>query len=177
MSTNRSWSALVQVGLMACVLPGLALAQAAFDDLRAVESAPAAATARANLPLTFTTGDGKKLLIQREWKAEEDAAPYKDMALEQQPFRFDQRQPTHVYTEQRFGQEPLYYFKDVRWVQRDRPAGSKLGRQAYFTSVVVDPEKVKRAYFCMKPFAPKFLAGHAAIYLEFDQGGFKNLDG
>jgi hypothetical protein len=165
------------VGLSGCALPGLLLAQAAYDDLRTVDAGPGASAARANLPSTFTTGDGKKLPIQREWKVEEDPSPYKEVAFEEQPFRFDQRQPTHVYTEQRFGQEPLYYFKDVRWVQKDRPAGTKLGRQAFYTSVVVDPEKVKAAYFCMKPFAPKFVAGHAAIFLEFDEGGFKNLDG
>ncbi|MBI2944174.1 MAG: DUF4105 domain-containing protein [Candidatus Wallbacteria bacterium] len=128
-------------------------------------------------PATFRAGDGHEIPIQRDWSTEEDPTRYESMALDQQPFRFDQRQPSHVYTEQRPGQQPLYYFKDVRWYQSDRAEGAKFGRKAFFTTVRVDLEKVKAAWFCMKPFAPKFVAGHAALLLEFEPGGFVNLDG
>lgn len=134
--------------------------------------------ARGGEPLAefFTAGDGTSIAIQREWATQKDPIDYEDIPLGEQPFRFDQRHPQLVHVEERGGgRVPLYYFQDVRWRQdlhsEDQP------RRAYFTTVRVDLEKVKAAYFCLKPFFPKFVAGHAALLLEFEPGGFINLDG
>ncbi|MBI4867675.1 MAG: DUF4105 domain-containing protein [Candidatus Wallbacteria bacterium] len=146
----------------------------AFGQIGHAAAQPSRATSS---PATFAAGDGRILAIQREWAEEQDPARFEGMALAQQPFRFDQRTPRPVHAEQRPGRDPVYYFQDVRWRQTERPQGAKVGRKAYFTTVRVDPEKVRAAYFCMKPFAPKFAAGHGAILLEFAPGGFTSLDG
>lgn len=137
---------------------------------------PAAHSAAAR-PATTLAGDGRTLAVQRDWAVEQDPASFAAIPIDSQPFRYDQRTPIPLYKEARAGREPVYYFQDVRWKQLERPKGAKFGRRAYFTSVRVDPAKIKAAYFCMKPFAPKFVAGHGAVYLEFEPGGFTSLDG
>ena len=172
---DARWLLLLALVTLVTVLP--ALAEGDSEDFPVSAPPTRAAVDLSKLPPAFVTGDGHSISIQREWASEQDPIEFENVPLGEQPFRFDQRQPLHVYTEPRAGKQPLYYFNDVRWTQEDRPEGRKFGRRAYFTSAVVDLEKVKGAYFCMKPFAPKFLAGHAAVLLEFEPGGFRNLDG
>ena len=125
----------------------------------------------------FVAGDGASIPVQSEWVNEEDPARYQGVAESQVPVRYDLRQPKLVHVEKRGGRLPLYYFRDVRWQQTERPAGATVGRRAQFTTVVIDLEKVKAAYLCFTPFAPTWAAGHAVIEIEFDRGGFRTLDG
>lgn len=125
----------------------------------------------------YTTGAGSQIPIQREWSKKHDPADFEHMPMGEQPFRFDQRQPRLVHTEERPGKSPIYYFDDVRWTQDPANPEAPFARRCYWTTARVDLDKIKAAYFCMKPFAPKFVAGHAAILVEFEPGGFVNLDG
>ncbi|MBI4863775.1 MAG: DUF4105 domain-containing protein [Candidatus Riflebacteria bacterium] len=125
----------------------------------------------------FVAGDGASISAQSEWVDEEDPARFQGVAESEVPVRYDLRQPKLVHVEKRGSRIPLYYFRDVRWQQTERPAGRAVGRRAHFTTVVIDLEKVKAAYLCFTPFAPTWAAGHAAIEIEFDRGGFRTLDG
>jgi hypothetical protein len=155
-------------------LVALGLAAAAVSLVGPVR--PAAGQA-APPPAEFRTGDGRLIPIQREWVQEVDPASVQDEPADRRPYRFNQRYPKLVHTEQRTGRRPIYYFQDVRWRQEDSKGGPRPVLRAYYTSVRVDMEKVKGAYLCIKPFAPRFLAGHAAVLLEMDPAGFTNLDG
>lgn len=131
--------------------------------------------AQSERPAAVSTAAGQRIEIQREWVDEADPVGMKNVPMEQRPWRFNQRTPVHVATEDRAGHAPVHYFRDVRWKQEKNPATGR--HRAYYTTVRVDMEKVQGAYICLKPFAPKWLAGHAAISLEMQPGGFTNLDG
>ena len=131
--------------------------------------------AQSEKPAAVTLAGGQVIPIQREWVLEADPAQMQQMPMEQRPWRFNQRTPVHIATEERPGQSPVHYFRDVRWAQ-DKDAKTGLHR-AYYTTVRVDMDKVKGAWICLKPFAPKIIAGHSAIALDMDAGGFTNLDG
>lgn len=148
-----------------CLLAALAVSLSSFGILHA-------ATER---PSVVALAGGLKIPVQREWVDEADAEAMKVIPMDQRPRRFNQRAPVHVATEERAGQNPVYYFRDVRWKQEKSMATGR--HRAYYTTVRVDMEKVKGAWVCLKPFAPKWLAGHAAILLEMHAGGFTNLDG
>lgn len=112
---------------------------------------------------------------QNEWVDEADPAAMKSVPMDQRPWRFNQRTPVHLGSEERPGHQPVHYFKDVRWKQEK---DARTGRhRALYKTVRVDMEKVKGAWMCLKPFAPKWLAGHAAIMLEMEKGGFTTVEG
>lgn len=121
-------------------------------------------------------GDGRSIPIQREWVIAPDPASLASTPLERRPWRFDQRAPVLVHTESRQGASPVYYFRDVRWRQNQRRENNREIRSSYFTTARVDPDRIRCAWLCLKPFAPRWLAAHAAILLEMEPGGFTNLD-
>jgi hypothetical protein len=115
------------------------------------------------------------ITVQREWVDEADPAKLANVPMDSRPWRFNQRTPRLVHTEERAGRRPVYYFSDVRWKQEK---DAKTGRyRAYYTTVRVDMEMATGAWACLKPFAPKWLAGHAALLLDMKPGGFTNMDG
>src|SRR5687767_5619271 len=86
----------------------------------------------------YKTGDGREIPIQREWEVEADPAQVANVSMEDRPYRFNQRSPKHVATEERAGKKPIYYFRDVRWAQaKDEKSGR---HRAYYTTVRVDME-------------------------------------
>lgn len=166
----------------------LSLVPAALADAAAPEdpalSADASSLAyalegRTDIPTTHTTGDGKVLPIQREWVVPSAPGEYDDVPVKERPFRVNQRFPRFVHKEERPGTLPLYYFENVRWLQEAgrRDQGGFFLSRVYYTTVKIDLTKVKAAYYCLKPFKPKIIAGHAALYLEMEPGGLTTLDG
>lgn len=66
---------------------------------------------------------------------------------------------------------------DVRWdIFRD-PKSEELKALHSWQNVTIDPDKVIKAYFLVKPFAPKFLAAHTLLGFSFEQGGVVAKDG
>lgn len=123
----------------------------------------------------FTSPAGLKIPIQSEWVVEADPAAMQNVPMEKRPWRFNQRTPTHIASEERPGQNPIHYFRDVRWKEEKDPATGR--HRALYTTVRVDMDRAQASWMCLKPFAPKIIAGHSALLLEMAPGGFTNLEG
>lgn len=167
--------------VMALVVPAFTRAEAPADPELSADASSIAYSleGRTDIPTTFTTGDGTQIPIQREWVVPPAPGTYDEVPEEERPFRPNQRFPKFLHKEERPGTLPLYYFENVRWLQeagRRGEDGFFLSR-VYFTTVKIDLTKVKAAYYCLKPFKPKLIAGHAALYLEMEPGGLTSLDG
>jgi hypothetical protein len=66
---------------------------------------------------------------------------------------------------------------NVRWGISQDPSSSTPQAIHGWEKVTVDPAKVKKAYFAMKPFAPKFLAAHTLFVFSFEPGGCVSATG
>ena len=66
------------------------------------------ARAASERPSVIALASGQQIPIQREWVDEADPAAMKTVPMDQRPYRFNQRVPVHVATEERGGQSPVY---------------------------------------------------------------------
>jgi len=64
--------------------------------------------------------------------------------------------------------------RNVRWGFSDAPDGME---KPIFKDTAIDPSKIKDVYFLIEPFAPEFIAAHAMMCYEFDEGGIQASDG
>ncbi len=46
-----------------------------------------------------------------------------------------------------------------------------------WTSMTMDPEKIKNVYFVKKPFPPEFLAAHSFLVFTFEKGALRDAEG
>ncbi|MBF0500848.1 MAG: DUF4105 domain-containing protein [Candidatus Riflebacteria bacterium] len=67
--------------------------------------------------------------------------------------------------------------KDVRWSICQDPATSTLLAKHEWETAVIKPELVENVYFTLKPFFPKFVAGHSMLVCTFKSGGFVTTTG
>lgn len=66
---------------------------------------------------------------------------------------------------------------NVRWdIFRD-PKAEKLKAIHSWQNATINSDKVIKAYFLVKPFAPKFLAAHTLLGFSFEPGGVVTKDG
>jgi len=64
--------------------------------------------------------------------------------------------------------------RNVRWGFSDAPDGME---KPVFKDTAIDPSKIKDVYFLIEPFAPEFIAAHAMMCYEFEEGGIMASDG
>jgi len=66
---------------------------------------------------------------------------------------------------------------NLRWDITPDPASEKKKALHSWKTATINPDKVVKAYFLVKPFAPKFLAAHTLLGFSFEQGGVVGKDG
>ncbi len=67
--------------------------------------------------------------------------------------------------------------ENVRWdISQDSTSKETKAVHGWETATI-DPEKVVKAYFVLKPFAPKFIAAHSLFVFTFDAGGMVSESG
>ena len=73
--------------------------------------------------------------------------------------------------------DDAYVIKDVRWGIEQDPATSSLKARHEFVTATVKPELLEDAYFILKPFFPRCVAGHTLFCFTFKKGGVVCSDG
>ncbi|OGK06457.1 MAG: hypothetical protein A2W80_12080 [Candidatus Riflebacteria bacterium GWC2_50_8] len=66
---------------------------------------------------------------------------------------------------------------NIRWDISPDPASEKKKALHSWENATINPNKVLKAYFLVKPFAPKFLAAHTLLGFSFEPGGVVAKDG
>ncbi len=70
-----------------------------------------------------------------------------------------------------------YVIKDVRWGIEQDPATTTLKAKHTFVTATIRPELLDDAFFTLKPFPPRCVAGHSMIVFTFKKGGMVAADG
>jgi len=66
---------------------------------------------------------------------------------------------------------------NIRWDIYPDPSVEQKKALHTWKDVVIDPSKVIKAYYVVKPFAPKFLAAHTLLAFSFEPGGAVSTEG
>ncbi|MBU1105329.1 MAG: DUF4105 domain-containing protein [Candidatus Riflebacteria bacterium] len=66
---------------------------------------------------------------------------------------------------------------NIRWDISQDPKSEEKKALHSWQDATIDPSKVIKAYFLVKPFAPKFLAAHTLLGFSFEKGGVVAKDG
>jgi hypothetical protein len=131
-----------------------------------------------SLPTHHLAEDGTQIPIERNWVESQKPHAFDDVPMEDRPFRVNQDTPRKVHVAFLDSENPVYYFRRVRWIQEAGLKGKKrFLKRVYYTTVRIDLSKVKAAHLFMKPFEPQWIAAHAALHLEMEPGGFTSMDG
>lgn len=71
----------------------------------------------------------------------------------------------------------LMTVSNIRWDISQDPSSKEKKALHRWEDVTIDPEKIIKAYYVVKPFAPKFLAAHTLLAFTFEPGGAVNKAG
>jgi hypothetical protein len=71
----------------------------------------------------------------------------------------------------------LLRIDNVRWNIAQDPGAKEPKAQHSWESVTVDPAKVLKVFYVVKPFAPKFIAAHTLLAFTFASGGIVSDSG
>lgn len=66
---------------------------------------------------------------------------------------------------------------NIRWDIYPDPSVEEKKALHTWKDVVIDPSKVVKAYYVVKPFAPKFIAAHTLLAFSFEPGGAVSTEG
>jgi len=71
----------------------------------------------------------------------------------------------------------LMKVSNIRWDIYPDPAVEEKKALHTWKDLVIDPSKVIKAYYVVKPFAPKFIAAHTLLAFSFENGGAVSTEG